>query len=149
MKQLIVISALAIVVGCNNSMNPNSGTTPASTDNSVTAQKPISDSANTHSRIPDLTNTAINERDRSAEAKTPLDQNENQKDIDITARIRADVVKQKEMSTNGHNCKIITQDGKVTLRGPVKSEDEKKQIGQIAIDVAGADNVANLLEVQP
>ena len=93
-------------------------------------------------------NSAVNERDRSSTAKTPIDQNENQKDIDITASIRRQVVA-KQMSTNAHNSKIITQDGKVTLRGPVQSNEEKQQIEEIAIDVAGKGNVDNELEVQP
>jgi len=78
--------------------------------------------------------------------KTPIDQNENQKDIDITANIRKQVVDTK-LSTNAQNVKIITQDGKGTLRGPVASEEEKKQIEEIAVKVAGADKVENLLEV--
>ena len=69
-------------------------------------------------------NTEVNVRDRTEAAKTPIDQNENQKDIDITANIRKRVVDTK-MSVNAQNVKIITQDGKVTLRGPVKSEEEK------------------------
>jgi hyperosmotically inducible protein len=52
------------------------------------------------------------------------------------------------MSVTAHNMKIITQDGKVTLRGPVKSDDEKKQIEKIARSVAGNDNVDSQLEVE-
>src|SRR4026208_2210308 len=59
-------------------------------------------------------NTVVNERDRSNVVKTPIDQNENQKDIDVTANIRKRVVDTK-MSVNAQNIKIITQDGKVTL----------------------------------
>jgi osmotically-inducible protein OsmY len=51
------------------------------------------------------------------------------------------------MSVDAHNIKIITQDGKVTLRGPVKTEEEKQMIQKIALDVAGANNVDNQLEV--
>ena len=93
-------------------------------------------------------NTGINERDRSAAAKTPIDQNENQKDIDLTANIRKRVVDTK-LSVNAQNVKIITQDGKVTLRGPVSSAEEKKQIEQIAGGVAGVGNVDSQLEIQP
>jgi hyperosmotically inducible periplasmic protein len=93
-------------------------------------------------------NTEVNVRDRSNAAKTPIDQNENQKDIDITANIRKRVVDTK-MSINAQNVKIITQDGKVTLRGPVKSADEKAQIEKLAHEVAGPANVDNQLEVQP
>ena len=90
----------------------------------------------------------MNVRDRSDAAKTPIDQNENQADIDVTANIRKRVV-DTEMSVNAQNVKIMTQDGKVTLRGPVASADEKSQIEKLAHDVAGAPNVVSELEVQP
>jgi osmotically-inducible protein OsmY len=93
-------------------------------------------------------NSAVNVRDSAADAKTPLDQNENQKDIDITANIRSRVVDTK-MSTNAQNVKIITQNGKVTLRGPVATAAEKSKVEQLATDAAGAGNVDNQLEVQP
>ena len=95
----------------------------------------------------DRDNTDVNERDRNATVKTPLDQNENKKDIEITANIRKRVVDTK-LSVNAQNVKIITQDGKVTLRGPVKSAEEKKQIEDIAHAVAGADKVDSQLEVE-
>ena len=93
-------------------------------------------------------NTEVNVRDRTDAVKTPIDQNENRKDIDITANIRKRVVDTK-MSVNAQNVKIITQDGKVTLGGPVKSEEEKAQIEKMAHEVAGPANVDNQLEVQP
>lgn len=92
-------------------------------------------------------NSGVNARDRDANAKTPLDQNENQADVEITASIRRQI-RDKKMSVNADNAKVITQDGKVTLRGPVKSEEEKKQIEEIAKAVAGAGNVGNHLEVE-
>lgn len=93
-------------------------------------------------------NTGINVRDRSDSVKTPIDQNENQADIDITAGIRKRVL-DSPLSTNAHNVKIITQDRKVTLRGPVNSDDEKRQIEAIAQDVAGPSNVDSQLEIAP
>jgi hyperosmotically inducible periplasmic protein len=95
----------------------------------------------------DRDNTAVNERDRGATLKTPLDQNETKTDIDITANIRKRVV-DTDMSLNAKNIKIITQDGKVTLRGPVKSADEKKQIEEMAHAVAGADKVDSQLDIE-
>ena len=93
-------------------------------------------------------NTGVNVRDRDASSvKTPIDQNENQTDVDITANIRKQVVDTK-MSVDAQNVKIITQDGKVTLRGPVKSQEEKKRIEEIAHAVAGANNVDSQLEVE-
>src|SRR5262245_55074636 len=85
-------------------------------------------------------NTGVNVRDRDPNAKTPIDQNENRTDIDITAQIRKQIVDTK-MSVNAQNVKVITQDGKVTLRGPVKSLEEKKQIEAIAHGIAGASKV--------
>jgi hyperosmotically inducible protein len=92
-------------------------------------------------------NTAVNERDRNPAAKTPIDQNENQADIDITAAIRKRVVDTK-MSINGQNVKIITQNGKVTLRGPVETADEKAQIEGFARAVAGDGNILSELSVK-
>ena len=85
----------------------------------------------------DRTNTGVNVRDRDSTTKTPLDQNENKADIAITADIRKKVV-ETEMSLNAQNVKIITQDGKVTLRVPVKTAAEKTRIEEIARAVAGA-----------
>jgi hyperosmotically inducible periplasmic protein len=92
-------------------------------------------------------NTGKNVRDRDDSAKTPINQNENQPDLDITAKIRKQVV-DTEMSVNAQNVKIMTQDGKVTLRGPVKTAGEKAKVEEIARGVAGAGNVTSELEVE-
>ncbi len=75
-----------------------------------------------------------------------MDQYENQKDVDTTAKIRRQVVDTK-MSINAQNVKIMTQNGKVTLRGPVESADERTQIEIIARNVAGEKNVDNKLDI--
>ncbi len=93
------------------------------------------------------TNTAVNVRDRDTTTKTPIDQNENQRDIDVTADIRKRVVNSK-MSTNAQNVKIITQNGVVTLRGPVQSTDEKRNIEEIARGISGVVRVDSQLEVE-
>ena len=92
-------------------------------------------------------NTASNVRDRDNNAVTPLDQGNNQADIDTTAQIRKEIIALNGMSMNGKNVKIITMNGHVTLRGPVNSEDEKRQIGDIANHIAQSQNVDNQLEV--
>jgi hyperosmotically inducible protein len=133
MRSLPLIMLMALgSIGCNDSAR------------SSTVGAPKADRTET---AVDRDNTAVNTRDRDATAKTPIDQKENKKDIDISADIRKRVVDTK-MSVNAHNVKIITQDGKVTLRGPVKSADEKKQIEEIARSVAGNDNVDSQLEVE-
>jgi hyperosmotically inducible protein len=96
----------------------------------------------------DKDNTALNKRDADTHlTKTPRDQGENEKDLQTTAAIRKRVTDTK-ISITGQNVKIITSDGKVTLRGPVKTEDEKQMIERIAIEIAGDGNVENQLEVE-
>ena len=73
----------------------------------------------------------------------------NPADRAITQRIRKAIHDDNTLSTYAHNIKIITQDGKVTLRGPVRTQDEKAGLEAKAISVAGQDNVTDLLEVAP
>ena len=67
----------------------------------------------------------------------------NPSDRAITQEIRKGIHQDKDLSIYAHNIKIITQDGKVTLRGPVRSEDEKSSLQAKAVAVAGQDNVTN------
>lgn len=156
---LSYLFALLAMAGCNDANHPATKTAPVSTDAprpamstdrpAMSADSPRADaSAPAEATAAKRDNTEVNVRDRSDAAKTPFDQNENKSDIAVTANIRKRVVDTK-MSVNAQNVKIITQDGKVTLRGPVKSEDEKMQIDKIAHEVAGPANVTNQLEVQP
>ena len=92
-------------------------------------------------------NTGKNVRDRDEGAKTAGDQSENEADRKITQEVRKSIVADDKLSTSAQNVKIITNDGKVTLRGPVKSEQEKKDIESKAKQVAGVKNVENQLEV--
>jgi sporulation protein YlmC with PRC-barrel domain len=100
---------------------------------------------------PDVTaqpdNTARNARDRDHSTLTPLDQGDSQTDLDTTAQIRKEIMATDGMSLNAQNVKIITLNGHVTLRGPVNTDDEKRQIGDIADHVAQTVNVDNQLEV--
>lgn len=111
-------------------------------DNRAAAERPASVNK---PASPD--NTAVNQRDASTNTKTPIDQKENQADIDVTAKIRQQVLDVKDLSIDARNAKIITADGKVTLRGPVKSDDERRTLERIALAVAGEGNVDNQLEV--
>jgi len=89
----------------------------------------------------------VNERDRDPNAKTPVQQDENSRDVKITADIRKAILATDGMSVNARNAKIITSDGKVTLRGPVESADEKSKVEKLATEVAGDGNVTSELEV--
>jgi len=92
-------------------------------------------------------NTGRNVRDRNEATKTPADQSENEVDRTITQNIRRAITSDDSLSTNAKNVKIITNDGTVTLRGPVKSEKEKADIEAKAKQVAGVKNVDNQLEI--
>jgi hyperosmotically inducible periplasmic protein len=93
-------------------------------------------------------NTQRNVRDRNDRNLTPLDQGSSPADIRTTASIRKEIGAADKMSVNARNVKIITKDGKVTLRGPVNSAEEKRLIGEIANRIARAANVDNQLEVK-
>jgi hypothetical protein len=92
-------------------------------------------------------NTEVNQRDRDGAAPTPIDQGNNASDLEITQQIRKAVVADGALSFSAKNVKIITTNGKVTLRGPVKSAEEREKIAAMARKVAGAANVDNQLEV--
>lgn len=92
-------------------------------------------------------NTGRNVRDRNDATKTPGDQSESEPDRTISQNIRQAVVADDSVSTNGKNVKIVTVDGVVTLRGPVKSEQEKTNIGAKAQQIAGVKKVDNQLEI--
>ena len=98
---------------------------------------------------PAADNTKTNERDRSANEPTADQQKDTRSDRDITQQIRRSIVNDKSLSTYAHNVKVITQHGQVTLKGPVRSEDEKKAIEAKAAEVAGENKVSSELNVKP
>jgi hyperosmotically inducible protein len=94
-------------------------------------------------------NTKINQRDRSQNEPTADQQKENSTDRQLAAQIRRALVKDKSLSSTAHNVKIIAQDGAVTLKGPVKSDEEKQAIEAKAAEIAGAGKVNSELQVAP
>jgi hyperosmotically inducible protein len=95
-------------------------------------------------------NTAVNKGDQSSGAVTADQQKMNPTDRALTAKIRRSIVADKSLSMYAHNVKIISQDGVVTLKGPVRSADEVQSIVSKANDIAGSpDKVVNQLTVQP
>lgn len=85
----------------------------------------------------------------TVQGDTADEQSQAKPDLALLQRIRQAIVKDKTLSVDGHNCKVITKDGLVRLRGPVDSEDEKARIGSIATKVAGKDKVTNELTIKP
>jgi hyperosmotically inducible periplasmic protein len=97
----------------------------------------------------DADNSAKNERDRNGTTLTAGDQGTSETDRQITKKIRRMVVSStNHFSMTAKNVKIITVNGKVTLRGPVTSDDEKTGIERIAKAIAGGSNVEDQLEVK-
>lgn len=94
-------------------------------------------------------NTGINKRDTSPEEITADQQSETKEDREITQKIRQAVVDDKSLSTYAHNVKIITVDGMVTLKGPVRSDDEKRTIEEKAGQIAGNDKIKSEIEIAP
>jgi osmotically-inducible protein OsmY len=94
-------------------------------------------------------NTAVNQRDRSSAEPTADQQKNNKTDRDLTASIRKSVVGDKSLSTYAHNIKIVSQNGTVTLKGPVKSDDERKSVIAKAVAACGsADKVHDEISVK-
>ena len=96
----------------------------------------------------DADNTGKNVRDRGDTTLTPMDQGGSASDRELTADIRRMVVSDDSLSTNAHNVKIVSVDGVVTLRGPVKSDSEKAMVAAKAQAAKGVKRVDNQLEVE-
>lgn len=94
-------------------------------------------------------NTKINKRDTAATELTADEQKSSESDMNITQRIRQEIVKNKKLSTYAKNVKIITVDGKVTLKGPVRSRTEVDSILKTARATAGEANITNEMTVEP
>jgi hyperosmotically inducible periplasmic protein len=94
-------------------------------------------------------NTRVNKQDRDANQPTADQQKNSASDIDLTKNIRRSIMEDKSLSTDAHNVKVISQNGTVTLKGPVKSEAEKSAIFSKAVSVAGgADKVVDQMSVK-
>jgi hyperosmotically inducible protein len=96
---------------------------------------------------PPADNTKVNQRDRDKAEPTADQQKDNATDRQLAQQIRKAIVKDKSLSTYGHNVKVIAQNGMVTLKGPVKSEEEKQAIENKAAQIAGADKVTSDIQV--
>jgi osmotically-inducible protein OsmY len=137
-RLLICLSlpVLLLSAGCNDKDNSN-GTYPAMSNPATNAAMTNAD------------NSGQNVRDRDGTTLTAADQSNSEADRLITQNIRKMVVSgTNNFSVTAKNVKIITASGKVTLRGPVNSADEKMSIETIAKGVAGDGNVDDQLEVK-
>jgi hyperosmotically inducible protein len=155
---LITLASLVFASGCNDKSESTSGNSSAmekatnalSTAYAKTENAISNVISSTNVVTTNVDNSGINVRDRTGVTLTPGDQGTSPADIERTQLIRkALVASTSDFSVVSKNVKIITVDGKVTLRGPVNTESEKNGIGAIATTIAGAGNVDNQLDVKP
>jgi len=133
-KLIFVIAAACTALACNKSDTDTTRTTSATTGVTATT----ADNAD---------NTKLNERDRNGATPTSGDQGNSKADVALTSEIRKAINSDSALSVDAKNVKIVSRDGAVILRGPVKSEAEKTTVGSKASGVAGVKSVENQLDV--
>jgi hyperosmotically inducible protein len=143
MQSLLI--ALIFVLSHGVALAETTETPPASSD--TTRDRPAPDAEK--GVAPDADDTGVNVRDRGTGTLTPEEQGGEAADVKVTAAIRRAIVNDHSLSVNAHNVKIITRDGIVTLRGPVKSAAERTTIAQLAEKTAGVKRVDDQLEINP
>jgi lipid-binding SYLF domain-containing protein len=97
----------------------------------------------------DADSTANNQRERPAVSTTADQQGNSKSDVELTASIRRSIVAENSLSTYGHNIKIVVENGVATLKGPVRTEEEKAAIAAKAAAVVGRDHVVDQMEIAP
>lgn len=141
-KWMGICGVAALLAGChknsqNTSSTANQNSGMASTaDATATNLPPTGRSDNTTENIRDRNNTTV----------TPTDQSESASDREITRSIRSAITSNSQLSVNAKNIKVITINGKVTLRGPVNTEQERQLIESIVHQQAGAASVDDQLQ---
>ena len=114
-----------------------------------TTPKASSNAAGTSQQTSDTDNTRINQRDRNSAEPTADSQSGSQADRDLSAAIRKSIMDDKSLSTYAHNIKVISQNGMVTLKGPVRTDAEKKAVEEKARTVAGNSKIKSEITVEP
>ena len=101
----------------------------------ITQEQPAPDNTKANAQV-----------DKSATADK---QNNGASDRTLTQQVRKAITQDKSMSTYAHNVKVVTQNGQVTLSGPVRTDEEKQAIVQKAAEVAGQDHIVDQISVAP
>jgi hyperosmotically inducible periplasmic protein len=134
-----MLSVIMALTGCNPSSQNSGGTSSDQGGGSSKGQEASASAA------PD--NTARNTRDRADTSLTSGDQGQSQADLETTRRIRRALTSNDQLSTDAKNIKVITTNGRVTLRGPVKNQQELETIRSI-LQQAGVTAIDNQLEIK-
>jgi osmotically-inducible protein OsmY len=146
--KLISAAALALLIlaGCNRSDTTGSGA-PSDEPSTTAGYGTNAADHTTSSSATEADNSGRNVRDRSDATLTPGDQGTTEADRETTRKIRRAITANDQLSISAKNIKIITTDGKVTLRGPVNSTQELQTVQSI-IQQLGIASVDNQLEVK-
>jgi len=162
-RVMVPLAAIALLAGCNQSDNNTStsgdSSGRASRDETATVSRTSRNDTNGTSRVYSndknkanadtaADNTGQNVRERSDAALTPGDQGNNESDLKLTQSIRRAISSNDQFSALAKNAKVITVNGKVTLRGPVENEQEKQGIEAAAKSAAPGATVENQLDVK-
>jgi hyperosmotically inducible periplasmic protein len=149
-KYLLVLAGLTLSAGCDRNSNSGGGSVndnqPYSSSGSRSSTDTGTNAANVSGTAAQPDNTGLNARDRDSGTLTPENQGNSEADREMTRRIRQALTSDDQLSTDAKNVKVITVSGKVTLRGPVKSEEEKSRIASLA-QQNGATSIDDQVEV--
>ena len=96
----------------------------------------------------EVDNTRMNKVDRNDTQRTAQGQSGARSDRELTAAVRKVILRDKSLSTYAHNVKVVTRDGEVTLRGPVRTSEEKARVSELAQQVSGVSRVNDELLVK-
>jgi osmotically-inducible protein OsmY len=163
MRVIVPLAVIGFAAGCNQSDNNTSTSSDssrqASRDETATVSRTSRNDTNATSRVYSretdnantgkaADNTGRNVRDRSDATLTPEDQGGSESDRDLTRSIRRAISTNDQFSVLAKNVKVITVNGKVTLRGPVENQQEKQGVESAAKSAAPGATVDNQLDVK-
>lgn len=143
---LLLALPFCALPGCDK--NNQAASTSVSDTNTMSQAATSMQRGTNNADLRDANNSGINVRDRATNNLTPGDQGNTPADIDLTQRIRKALVADTTYSVTAKNIKIITVNGRTTLRGPVNSDSEKSGIAALARNIVGEGNVDDQLEVK-
>ena len=142
MQTLIKLVGVTLVLGSVTAMAADGAHSMSSS-----AMHSASSSAMKGAATKNADNTDLNDRDKSGETMTPQKQSNSGSDIDVLAAVRSTIVDDSNLSMAAHNVKIMVVKGVVTLRGPVKSANEKARVEELTRKVAGVVSIDNRLDI--
>ena len=152
MRTLTKLLGLTIALSSATAMAADNVTYHASSASTMKSSSSVTMSSSSASTLKgviskDADNTEMNTRDKNDNTITAQKQTNGETDIDVLANVRKAIIDDENLSISAHNVKIMVVNGKVTLRGPVKSANEKVRVEELAAQVVGVLDIDNQLDV--